>query len=149
MSRRARAAIAAAGILVAGLLVHGLVGGFVGGFAGDALYAALIYTLIVVLAPRSRIVVVAIVATVFCAAIELLQLTPLPAALSRSVPGASLVVGSTFQWIDLVAYAVGIAIVAAVDAWVSGAAAGSSRGGSTTPSAGEPEPHPPAGTPSR
>ncbi|WP_431280259.1 DUF2809 domain-containing protein [Leifsonia poae] len=153
MSRRVGAAIAAAGILIAGLLVHSFVGGAVGGFAGDALYAAFVYTLVVVLVPRARITVTAAAAAAFCAAIEFLQLTPLPAALSRSVPGASLVFGSTFQWIDLVAYAVGIAIVAIVDLSIGRRAtrpgAGSSRGASTTPSADEPGSHPPAGTPSR
>jgi hypothetical protein len=149
MSRRGWAVIAAASILVAGLLVHSLGEGAVGGFVGDALYAALIYWLGVVLVPQVRIGVVAGSAAAFCAAIEFMQLTPLSGALSRSVPGAYFVFGSTFQWRDLVAYAAGIAIVAAVDAWASRPAAGSSRGGSTTPSAGEPGQRPPEGTPSR
>jgi hypothetical protein len=149
MSRRDRAVIAATSILVAGLLVHSLGEGAVGGFLGDALYAAFIYWLVVALVPRMRLGVVAGVAAAFCAAIESLQLTPLSGALSRAIPGAYFVFGSTFQWRDLVAYAVGIAIVAVADAWTSGPAAGSSRGGSTTPSAGEPESHRPAETPSR
>lgn len=139
----------ATSILVTGLLVHSLGEGAVGGFLGDALYAAFIYWLVVALVPRVRMGVVAGVAAGFCAAIEFLQLTPLSGALSRAIPGAYFIFGSTFQWRDLVAYAVGIAIVAAADARISAPAAGSSRGGSTTPSAGGRVSHPPAETPSR
>ncbi|QIZ98421.1 DUF2809 domain-containing protein [Leifsonia sp. PS1209] len=144
-SRRARLAVAAACILVAGLAVHAFADGPVGGFAGDALYAALIAVIVAFAVPRAARWVAPVVALAFCWAIEVLQLTPLPRAIEVAVPGSYFVFGSTFQWIDLVAYAVGVAVVAAV----SRPAAGSSRDARTTPSGGAPERRPPEGTPSR
>ncbi|MFF1573802.1 DUF2809 domain-containing protein [Leifsonia sp. NPDC058292] len=106
---------AGAGILVAGLAVHAVGVGPVAGFAGDALYAALIFVLVALVAPRLPSLGAASIALGFCALIELLQLTPVPAALSRSIPGASLVVGSTFQWSDLAAYTIGAALAGMID----------------------------------
>lgn len=122
--------------------------GAVAAFVGDALYAALIVVVIAFLAPRASAVAVAVAAFAVCAAVELFQLTGVPAALADSVPAVALVLGTTFQWTDLVAYAIGAMLTGAVDA-VSRRAAGSSRGGPTTPSAGARPKHPPAGTPSR
>ena len=122
--------------------------GAVAAFVGDALYAALIVVVIAFLAPRAYAVAVAVAAFAVCAAVELFQLTGVPAALADSVPAVALVLGTTFQWTDLVAYAIGAMLTGAVDA-VSRRAARSSRGGPTTPSAGVRPPHPPAGTPSR
>lgn len=157
LGRRARLAIAAPCILIAGLAVHAFADGPVGGFAGDALYAALIVVLVAFAAPRAARWVAPVVALAFCWAIEFLQLTPIPHEVSASIHGAYFVLGSTFQWIDLVAYAVGVAVAgvidgvidAVIDAAVSGPAAGSSRDERTTPSGGAPAGRPPAGTPSR
>jgi uncharacterized protein DUF2809 len=113
--RRVRLATVGAGILVAGLMVHGLGNGAVWSFVGDVLYAALIYVLVAFAAPRAQPVVVATVAFGFCAAIEALQLTSIPDVVSRRVPGASLVLGSTFQWSDLAAYVLGAALIAVAD----------------------------------
>lgn len=71
--------------------------------------------------PRVRSVVVAAAALGFCTAIELLQLTPVPGELSQSIPGAYLVFGSTFQVVDLVAYALGVALITIPDARVTAA----------------------------
>lgn len=130
-------------ILAAGLAVHGLMDGPVGGFAGDALYAALVCVLVAFIVPRAAPWVAPVVALAFCWLIELLQLTPLPRAIESDIPGSYLVFGSTFQWIDLVAYAVGVAAVVAVVAVapVSRPAAGSSPGAPRTPSGGAPAPH--------
>lgn len=153
LGRRARLAIAAPCILIAGLAVHAFADGPVGGFAGDALYAALIVVLVAFAVPRAARWVAPVVALAFCWAIEFLQLTPIPHAVSASIHGAYFVLGSTFQWIDLVAYAVGVAVAgvidAVIDAAVSGPAAESSRDERTTPSGGAPAGRPPAGTPSR
>lgn len=145
--RRLLLLVAAVVVIAAGLAVHTGVPGEVGGFAGDALYAVLVFLLIAIAAPAVSAPMVAGAALAVCWAIELLQLTPLPAALSRSVPGAALVVGSTFQVSDLIAYALGAAAAGTADAVIR-RAAGSSRGGRRTPSGGAPEPRPPAGTPS-
>lgn len=153
LGRRARLAIAAPCILIAGLAVHAFADGPVGGFAGDALYAALIVVLVAFAVPRAPRWVAPVAALAFCWAIEFLQLTPIPHAVSASIHGAYFVLGSTFQWIDLVAYAVGVAVAgvidAAIGAAVSGPAAGSSRDDRTTPSGGARAGRPPAGTPSR
>lgn len=153
LGRRARLAIAAPCILIAGLAVHAFAGGPVGGFAGDALYAALIVVLVAFAVPRAARWVAPVVALAFCWAIEFLQLTPIPHAVSASIHGAYFVLGSTFQWIDLVAYTVGVAVAGVIDAVidvaVSGPAAGSSRDERTTPSGGAPAGRPPAGRPSR
>ncbi len=146
--RRLVLLICAVVVIAVGLAVHTGVPGEVGGFAGDALYAVLVFLLVSLVVPRAPLLPTAGAALAFCWAIELLQLTPLPAALARTVPGASLVFGSTFQALDLVAYVIGVAAAAGVDA-VSRRAAGSSRGGRRTPSGGAPARRRPAGTPSR
>lgn len=142
--RRLVLLLSAALVIGLGLAVHVGVPGEGGGFAGDALYAVLIFLLVAFIMPRAPSPTVAGTALAVCWAIEFLQLTGLPAALSRAVPLASLVVGSTFQWLDLLAYAVGVGAAAGADAF-SRRAAGSSRGAPTTPSGGAPGLRPPAG----
>lgn len=148
MRRRIVLAGVGVALVVVGLTVARGLDGPVAAFAGDALYAALIVVVIAFLAPRASSPTVAGAAFAVCAAVELFQLTGVPAALADSVPAVALVLGTTFQWTDLVAYAIGAALAGAVDA-VSRRVAGSSRGGPTTPSAGARPQHPPAGTPSR
>lgn len=146
--RRLLLLICAIVVLAVGLGVYEWVPGGLGAFTGDALYAVLVFLLVSLIAPRAPLLLTAGAALTFCWGIELLQLTGVSAVLSRAVPGAYLVLGSTFQTIDLLAYAVGVGAAAGVDA-LSRRAAGSSRGGRTTPSGGAPAPHRPAGTPSR
>jgi hypothetical protein len=80
---------------------------------GDALYAAFVFALLVVIAPRARSATLAIVAFACCAAVELAQLTGIPAAIVEAVPVARYALGTTFVAVDLLAYAVGAAL-----AWV-------------------------------
>jgi hypothetical protein len=147
--RRALLTAAGVGTIVLGLTVHETVDTPAGAFAGDALYAVLVFVLVALLAPRASSTVAGGVAFAICAAVELLQLTGVPAQLSATIPGVELVLGSTFQGTDLLAYAIGAGLAAAVDARLRRRAAGSSRGGLTTPSGGAPAPRPPSGTPSR
>ncbi len=147
--RRVVLALVAAAVVVAGLTVHEQADGWAGAFAGDALYAVLLFLLVALVAPRTSSVLVGGVALTVCAGVELLQLTGVPARLSATIPGAELVLGSTFQATDLLAYAIGAVVAAAVDLLVRRRAAGSSRDARTTPSADAPGPHPRAGTPSR
>src|SRR5689334_3386357 len=116
-SRRTALAIAAAVTVAAGLLVHATTTGEPGGALGDALYAALAYLLVALIAPRLRAAIVAGIAVAGCAAVELLQLTPLPARLAEAVPPVALVLGTTFQAADLAFYALGAAAAAAADAF--------------------------------
>lgn len=151
--RRAVLLSVAVGVVVLGLTVHGTVDGPGGAFTGDGLYAVLMFVLVAVVAPALPAAAVAGVAFALCVAVELFQLTGVPARLSSVIPGAELVLGSTFQWSDLVAYAIGAAFASGVDAAIRALlrrrAAGSSRGARTTPSAGAPRPRRRAGRPSR
>lgn len=147
-SRRVTLVAAALLIVVAGLAVARWTDSAAWTFVGDALYAALFYTLIAVVVVRARPAVVAAVATASCAAIEVFQLTGIPAALAQTVPAAALVLGTTFQWSDLLAYLLGAVAAALMDAVIR-RAAGSSRGAPSSPSSGVRPPHRPEGTPSR
>lgn len=84
-------------------------------YAGDALYAAMVYVL-VRLSGRTR---VALWAAVLMLAIECFQLTGIPAALLRTESPLLRIVarlsGTQFSVLDLVAYALGIAVMKMVD----------------------------------
>jgi len=80
---------------------------------GDALYAAFVFALLVVIAPRARSATLTIITFAFCAAVELAQLTGVPAAIVDAVPVARYALGTTFVAADLLAYAVGAGV-----AWV-------------------------------
>ncbi|MBJ6642083.1 DUF2809 domain-containing protein [Streptomyces sp. BSE7-9] len=99
---RLLAAVAALVTVGAGLGLRAVATGDVAKYGGDALYTLLILTLVVLLAPRSTPARAAGIALAVSWAVELLQLTGLPAELS-----ARLVLGSTFNAPDLFWYAVG------------------------------------------
>lgn len=84
-------------------------------YLGDALYAVLIYILIAALWPSMLIGRRAPAAFALVAAIEVFQLTGIPARLARSgIPALKLVaivLGTSFSWYDLLAYAAGILVV--------------------------------------
>jgi hypothetical protein len=109
--RRIRLAVVAAVVVVAGLLVHRAGAGFL----ADALYTVLIYLLVALIVPRARVIVPAAIAFGFSAAVELFQLTDVPARLADVVPASALVLGTGFQGPDLGAYAVGAGAAAAAD----------------------------------
>jgi hypothetical protein len=119
--RRSRLALAGVVVIAAGLAVRAL--GSASGLdliakpAGDALYAVLVLVLVAFVRPTARTWVVATVAWTVCAAIELGQLTGVPAHLTEAWWPARLVLGTTFHAPDLVAYAIGVALAAGVDAW--------------------------------
>lgn len=97
-----------------GLGVRAVAAGDVAKYGGDALYTVLVYVLIVLAAPRVRPLVAACVALAFSCAVELLQLTGVPAELAERSVVARLVLGSTFNAPDLLWYAVGAAVAALV-----------------------------------
>ena len=146
--RRLALALAAAVLVAAGLLVARTTDDAAWTFVGDALYAAMLYAVAGVVLPRAVPALLGATAFGVSAAVEVFQLTGIPAHLAAVVPGAALVLGTTFQGSDLVAYALGALAMTGADAVIR-RAAGSSRGAPTTPSAGGRPPHPPAGTPSR
>ncbi|WP_345982905.1 DUF2809 domain-containing protein [Streptomyces sp. DSS69] len=107
---RALAAGAAVVTVAAGLGVRaGADGGALAKYAGSALYTVLLCALVAFCAPRARPVAVAGTALALSWAVELLQLTGVPAELSARGTAARLVLGSTFNAPDLFWYAVGAA----------------------------------------
>ncbi|MFZ4162941.1 DUF2809 domain-containing protein [Streptomyces sp. HNS054] len=104
---RLLAAVAALVTVGAGLGLRAVATGDVAKYGGDALYTLLLLTLVVLLAPRSTPARAAGIALAVSWAVELLQLTGLPAGLSARSTAARLVLGSTFNAPDLFWYAVG------------------------------------------
>ncbi len=101
------AALAAVLTVTAGLGVRAVLPGDFAKYAGDALYTVLLYTLVVLAAPRVRPVRAAALAAALSWAVELFQLTGLPDAWGRQSALARLVLGSTFNPPDLFWYLVG------------------------------------------
>ncbi|GHS86014.1 hypothetical protein AGMMS50218_04990 [Actinomycetota bacterium] len=113
--RRVVVCCAALVVVVAGVVVTRVGTGTAADLAGDALYAALVYLVLVAAAPWWRSRTVGAVAVALCWAVELAQLTGLPADVVGWWSPARYVLGTTFGWWDLVAYAVGVAVTLAVD----------------------------------
>ncbi|MFJ8749602.1 DUF2809 domain-containing protein [Streptomyces sp. NPDC102441] len=111
---RLTAVVAALVTVAAGLGVRSAAGGDVAKYAGDAFYTVLIHTLVVLLVPRVRPLTAAGAALAFSWAVELAQLTGVPAELARRSTAARLVLGSTFNVPDLLWYAAGAAMAWAV-----------------------------------
>lgn len=109
LRRRTAPAVAAVVTVAAGLSVRSVLGGDLAKYAGDALYALLIFWLVLVVAPRTRGWVAAVVAFGVSAAVELFQLTGVPAELGAHSALARLVLGTTFNAPDLPFYALGVA----------------------------------------
>ena len=102
-------AAAAAAVTLVGLVVATSGSGRLADAAGDALYAVLVYLVLAVCAPHARRAALAATAFGLCALIELAQLTGVPAALVDLWEPVRFVLGTTFNAVDLVAYAVGAA----------------------------------------
>jgi len=109
MSRRAALSAAAAATIVAGLALHFFVAGHAANLISDALYTVLVYLVLAFILPRARRHWLALTAFAISAAIELSQLTGVPAQLAVSFPPSRLIFGTTFSAPDLVAYAAGAA----------------------------------------
>ncbi|MEU1618837.1 DUF2809 domain-containing protein [Streptomyces sp. NPDC005722] len=108
---RIRLAAAAASVVTvgAGLALRAVADGNVAKYGGDALYTVLVLALVVLLAPRVTPLTAAVSALAFSCAVEFLQLSDIPAELSRRSGIARLVLGSTFNAPDLLGYAAGAA----------------------------------------
>ena len=114
-SRSRPVVVALAVVIVAAGLGARVLPGLVGDAAGGMLYAVLLYVLIVLISPRLRATPAALLAVLLGVAIELAQLTAVPALLADAFPPSSLVFGTTFAPLDLVWAAVGPALAAGVD----------------------------------
>ena len=128
-----------AAIIAAGLLSRTLHTGqpLLDKYLGDALYAAMVYVLIrlTTLTPH-----VALWAALLMTAIELFQLTGIPATLYRNGPLPvrlfTRLLGTEFSPLDLLAYAAGIAAIAVADRAIPPPA--SSAAPTTPPAASSP-----------
>ena len=89
----------------------------VGKYGGSMLWAAMVYLLLRAIAPRAGVVSAAIAAAVFATLGEATQLISVPwfDALRETTLG-HLIFGRTFAVEDIVAYWIGIAVAAAIDA---------------------------------
>ncbi|MEU9160982.1 DUF2809 domain-containing protein [Streptomyces sp. NPDC048424] len=106
---RTRLAAAAVALVVvgAGLGLRAVATGSVAKYGGDALYTVLLLSLVVLVAPRTSPLRAAGSALAVSCAVEFLQLSPVPADLSRRSTVARLVLGSTFNPPDLLWYSMG------------------------------------------
>ncbi|MEU2393383.1 DUF2809 domain-containing protein [Streptomyces sp. NPDC007369] len=106
---RLAAAGAAALTVGLGLGLRALATGSVAKYGGDGLYTILLLALVVLAAPRVTPLKAAGSALALSCLVEFLQLSPVPAELSRHSTLARLVLGSTFNLPDLFWYSVGAA----------------------------------------
>nr|WP_322723264.1 DUF2809 domain-containing protein [Streptomyces phyllanthi] len=108
---RIRLAAAGAAVLIvgAGLGLRAAAAGDVAKYGGDALYTVLLHALVVLVAPRVVPLTAAGSALAVSWVVELLQLSDVPAELSRHSTVARIVLGSTFNPPDLFWYVVGAA----------------------------------------
>lgn len=119
-------------VVALGLVVRFVVAGPVGDFLGGVLYTVLIAVLVFPLvtalvrlrmpvspsALRNRHWIAAGVALAVSVAVELLQLSSIPAQLSHAFPPARLVLGTSFAPLDLVAYGAGALLAGTVGSLV-------------------------------
>ena len=84
---------------------------------GDALWALMVFVGFGFLFPRASTLIVALLALTFSWGVEFSQLYHAPwiDAVRATIPG-KLVLGNTFAWPDLIAYAVGV-VVGALAEW--------------------------------
>lgn len=108
---RIRLAAAGAAVVTVGaaLGLRAVTEGGVAKYGGDALYTVLLLALVVLVAPRLTPLRAAGIALAASWAVEFLQLSAVPAELSRHSTLARLVLGSTFDAPDLFWYVAGAA----------------------------------------
>jgi hypothetical protein len=94
-------------IIASGLGARACLSGLAAKVAGDALYAVLLYVIVLLLRVDVRPSRAFAVAVGVSFGVELAQLTPYPAWLSSKHVLLRLVLGSTFGFVDLAAYAIG------------------------------------------
>ena len=97
-------------VVLAGVGARAVLPAAAGGPAGDALYATLVVVLAALVRPSAPTWALAGAGFAVCVAIELFQLTGVPATLGEHWPPARLALGTTFAATDLVRYAAGAAV---------------------------------------
>jgi hypothetical protein len=88
-------------------------------YLGDALYAVLVYILLSIAWPGTAPAHKALAAFALVAVIEAFQLSHIPARMARSgnlaLKLGAIVLGTSFSWYDLLAYAGGILLIFLLD----------------------------------
>ena len=120
MRTRFLAVLAAAVFLAVALVVRRFTGdghgrGLAAQASGTALYASMVYCGVLLVRPRTAAVPAGLVSIAFCWAVEVSQLTGIPAALSARSIVARLVLGIAFDWADMWWYPVGVIPLVLVD----------------------------------
>jgi hypothetical protein len=119
--QRVFATVAALLTLVAGLGCRAVFSGWVSKYGGVALWATLVYFLVLWVRPQLAVARAALLCLAISVAVELFQLTPVPRALYEVHAAFALVFGTTFHAWDLPAYAVGALLGAAIHLACGGA----------------------------
>jgi hypothetical protein len=119
--QRVFATVAAILTLAAGLGCRAVFSGWVSKYGGVALWATLVYFLVLWVRPRLAVARAALLCLAISVAVELFQLTPVPRALYEVHAAFALIFGTTFHAWDLPAYAVGALLGAAIDVVFGGA----------------------------
>ena len=124
---RGRLPALAAVVVIVGLAfgIRSVSDGGLAQHSGTALYASMIYAGVFLLWPVVPPVRAGVIAVGFCWAVEFFQLTGIPAALSERSPAARLVLGASFDWVDVAWYPVGVVPLVVLHLLVSRRAAGS------------------------
>lgn len=101
---------AAAGFVAVALAIRAVapLGGLLEQTSGTALYASMVYAGVLFLAPRLSPLAAGAATLAWCWGAELFQLTGIPAALSAESLAARLVLGATFDPVDLLRYPLGV-----------------------------------------
>lgn len=96
---------------------------FLGKFLGDALWALMVFLGWAFLKPCGSTIRLAVFALATSYLVELSQLYQVPwINAMRSTTLGHLVLGTTFSWLDLAAYTVGVSVGACVDGLIRGSA---------------------------
>jgi hypothetical protein len=94
-----------------------------GKYPGDALWAIMVFAGLAFIKPRASTARLAVLAFAISCAVEFSQLYHAPWLNAiRDTTIGHLVLGSTFSWFDIVAYAVGVLVGSLVDALLVGVA---------------------------
>lgn len=92
-------------------------------YLGDALYAVMVYLLIALYRRGVTPIRQGVLSMIVMMSLELFQLTGIPLAMISSGNLAMKIIGrllgTTFSWLDLVAYCVGIVVVVCLDRYLS------------------------------
>jgi len=88
-------------------------------YLGDVLYAVLVYILLGIARPGMAPARKALAACALMVAIEAFQLTQIPARMAKSgtlaLKFGAIILGTSFSWYDLLAYALGILLIFVID----------------------------------